>query len=222
MIVGIHQPNYLPYLGFFDKMAKSDVFLIYDDAQFNKSDFQHRNRIKIFHGSKWLTVPVEKKQVPINEILINNGAHVKGNKWNDDHLNQIAANYNKAPQFSKYFDEIASIYENECELLVDINMDLILMLKKSFGIKTKIIYSSEFGIKSKSSQKIIDLVKSVGGDDYLSGPAGDNYLDMEMFKESGIKINFQEFEHPIYRQQYESFLPNMSSIDALLNGYRFG
>ena len=221
MIVGIHQPNYLPYLGFFDKMIKSDVFIIYDDAQFNKSDFQHRNRIKIFNGPKWLTVPIEKKHIPINEILINNNVLIKGNKWSEDHLNQIYANYNKAINFNHYFNLLTRIYEGEYELLVNLNMELIHFFKKSFDIKTKIIYSSEFGFNTNSSLKIADLVKAVDGNSYLSGPAGKNYLDLEAFKDSGINVIFQDFEHPIYQQQYEGFLPNMCSIDALLNGYRF-
>ena len=100
MIVGIHQPNYLPYLGFFDKMAKSDIFVIYDDAQFNKSDFQHRNRIRIYHGWKWLTVPVEKKRIPINEVKIRNEVKTwKGVKWSDVHFRDIHDNYKDAPYY---------------------------------------------------------------------------------------------------------------------------
>ena len=94
MIIGIHQPNYLPYLGFFDKMMKSDIFVIYDDAQFEKGEFQHRNRIRIYHGWKWLTVPVEKKHIPINEIMIKNEvATWKGLKWADAHFKDIRDNY---------------------------------------------------------------------------------------------------------------------------------
>jgi hypothetical protein len=97
MIVGIHQPNYLPYLGFIDKLSKSDVFIIYDDAQFNKGDFQHRNRIRIYHGWKWLTVPVEKKHVPINQIKIKNDIEVHNVKWQETHYNEIFDNYKRAP-----------------------------------------------------------------------------------------------------------------------------
>ncbi|SDF24745.1 WbqC-like protein family protein [Methanolobus vulcani] len=221
MIVGIHQPNYLPYLGFFDKMLKSDVFIIYDDAQFNKSDFQHRNRIKIFNGSKWLTVPVSKKHIPINEIKIKNDFLIKGIKWNDDHFNQIYSNYSKSACFEKYINGLKDIYENEYELLVDLNIELIRFMMDSFSIKKEIILSSEFGFNTTSSTKIVDLVKAVGGDTYLSGPTGKNYMDLNVFSNSEINVVFQTFVHPQYKQQYMGFLPNMSSIDALLNGYRF-
>jgi hypothetical protein len=221
MIVGIHQPNYLPYLGFFDKMRESDVFIIYDDAQFNKGDFQHRNRIRIHNGSKWLTVPVEKRHVPINEILIQNGAMVKNEKWNEHHLAQIFENYKDADCFADYFDGLSDIYQEEYNLLTEINMKLIEFLNMSFDIDTKIVYSSESPSKSLSTLRLIELVQSVGGDTYLSGPAGMNYLDMDMFETSGIDVIFQEFKHPVYEQQYGGFVTNMSAIDALLNGYRF-
>ena len=221
MIVGIHQPNYLPYLGFFDKMKKSDIFIIYDDAQFNKGDFQHGNRIRIHSGSKWLTVPVKKKHIPINQISILNSVTVKNKKWNEYHLSQIFDNYRKAECFGDYFDCLSGIYQKEYDLLVELNMELIKFLNNSFDIDTKLVYSSNFPSRSISTRKLIELVQSVNGDTYLSGPSGKNYLDMEMFEEAGIEVIFQNFEHPVYKQQYDNFVANMSAIDALLNGYRF-
>ena len=217
MIVGIHQPNYLPYLGFFDKMRKSDVFIIYDDAQFNKGDFQHRNKIRIFNGWKWLTVPVEKKHIPINQIKIKNGAKINGVKWQNAHLKEIHDNYRKAPYYLELGKELCEIYEQQYDLLIDLNMRLIDFLMKSFDIDTEIVYSSEFGFKSNSTEKLVDLVSVVDGDVYLSGPSGKNYLDIESFNNEDIQVIFQEFEHPVYRQQYEGFIPNMSAMDALFN-----
>jgi hypothetical protein len=221
MIVGIHQPNYLPYLGFFDKMKKSDIFIIYDDAQFNKGDFQHRNRIRIHHGSKWLTVPVEKKRMPINKIPIQNDTMIKNEKWNEHHLSQIFDNYKKAADFEKYFDALSDIYKEEYDFLAEFNLEIIKFLCNSFQINTKMAYSSKFPSNSLSTKRLIELVESVNGDTYLSGPAGTNYLDLEMFKASGIEVIFQDFTHPVYEQQYDGFVANMSAIDALFNGYRF-
>ncbi len=221
MIVGIHQPNYLPYLGFFHKMKESDIFIIYDDAQFNKGDFQHRNRIRIHNGQKWLTVPVEKRHSPINRIQVINDTMVKNEKWSQHHLSQIHDNYKNADLFSDYFDDMSSILDEEHELLAVLNMKLIEFLSSSFDIDTKIVYSSDFPSGSTSTQRLIELVSSVNGDTYLSGPAGRNYLDMELFKTNGIDVIFQDFKHPVYEQQYEGFVPNMSAIDALFNGYRF-
>jgi hypothetical protein len=221
MIVGIHQPNYLPYLGFFDKMNKSDIFIIYDDAQFNKGDFQHRNRIKIHSGSKWLTIPVEKKHDPINQIRILNESMIKNEKWSFYHSKQIFENYKDADFFSEYYEGLSTIICKGHNYLANLNVEIISYLNKSFDISTKMKCSSDYPSKSFSTQRLIELVEAVDGDTYLSGPSGKNYLDMNMFEDSGIEVIFQDFQHPEYKQQYEGFVPNMSAIDALFNGYRF-
>lgn len=217
MIVGIHQPNYLPYLGFFDKLRKSDVFIIYDDAQFSKGDFQHRNKIRIYNGWEWLTVPVEKKHIPINQIKIKNNVKISGMNWHEAHSKEIHDNYKKAPYYPKYAEDIHMIYRQQYDMLVDINIDLIKFLIKSFEIDARIVYSSEFGFTSRSTERLVDLVSAIGGDTYLSGPMGKDYLDMKLFEKKDIKVIFPEFRHPVYQQQYQGFEPNMSAIDALLN-----
>jgi len=218
MIIGIHQPNYLPYLGFFDKMAKSDIFVIYDDAQFNKSDFQHRNRIRIYHGWKWLTVPVEKKRIPINEVKIRNEVKTwKGVMWEEDHFNNIRDNYKDTSYYSMYEEELTRIYKRTYEKLVDLNMELIRFLMKAFDIDVEIVFSSDLGFTSKSTQRLVEIVEALGGDVYLSGPKGKDYLDVSLFERRGIKVVFQDFMHPVYKQRYEGFIPNMSAIDALFN-----
>lgn len=217
MIVAIHQPNYLPYLGFFDKMKESDIFVIYDDAQFNKREFQHRNKIRIYGGWEWLTVPVIKKEIPIKEIEIVNEIQKNKPHWSKIHFREIHANYAKTEYFGIYEEELRGIYEKKYERLVDLNMDLIKFLMKAFDINVKTVYASKFEFKTKSSKKNLDIVKSEGGDVYLSGPAGQNYLDVSLFEKDGIKVVFQDFKHPVYKQRYEGFVPNMSAIDALFN-----
>jgi len=217
MIVSIHQPNYLPHLGFFDKMRKSDIFVIYDDAQFNKEDFQHRNRIRIFHGWKWLTIPVDKKPLPINSIRIKNEITIKYLKWNDAHLKDIQDNYKKSTNFSAYENELVKIYKVEYDMLIDLNMALIHFLKRAFKVNTKLIFSSEFCFTSKSTERLVEIVEAVGGDVYLSGNSGRDYLNFSLFNKKGIKLEFQDYEHPVYDQMYNEFIPNMSSIDALFN-----
>ena len=218
MIVGIHQPNYIPYLGFFDKMKRSDIFVIYDDAQFEKGEFQHRNRIRIYHGWKWLTVPVEKKHIPIKEIRIKNEvATWKGVKWGDAHFKDIRDNYKDTPYYSTYEKEIKEIYEKRDDKLVELNMNLINFLRKAFDVDTKIVFSSDLGVTSKSTERLVEITEALGGDVYLSGPKGRDYLDVSLFEKKGIKVEFQDFKHPIYKQRYEDFIPNMSAIDALFN-----
>ncbi len=217
IIIAIHQPNYLPYLGFFDKMMNADIFIIYDDAQFNKEDFQHRNRIKIFHGWKWLTVPVEKKTIPINEVKIKNELLTKGVKWNDTHFRDIKDNYKDTPYFSIYQNELEEIYKTKFDNIIDLNMSLINFLRHAFDIKTKMIFSSELGFTSKSTERLVEMVGALGGNVYLSGPMGQNYLDIPLFEKRGIKVEYQNFNHPVYMQCYDGFIPNMSAIDALFN-----
>jgi hypothetical protein len=217
MIIAIHQPNYLPYLGFFDKMMKADVCVIYDDAQFNKGDFQHRNRIRIYHGWKWLAVPVEKTRICITDINIRNDVKINNMKWSDTHFKEIYDNYNKTPYYAEYEEELRKIYNGVYNRLIDLNMKLIRFLMTSFDIDTKLVFSSGYNFKSKSSQKLVDIVDALNGDVYLSGPAGHNYLNMSLFDRKRIKVEFQNFKHPIYRQVYKGFVPNMSAIDALFN-----
>jgi hypothetical protein len=224
MIIAVHQPNYLPYLGFFDKMMKSDIFVIYDDAQFSKEDFHHRNKIRICQGWKWLTVPVYKKRIPISEILIKNELKTwKGANWNDTHFKDIRDNYKNTPFYKCYESEIEKIYNMRFNKLADLNISIILFLKKAFDIETKIEYSSDLvksekvNSKSRSSEKLLEIVEATGGNVYLSGPKGRNYLNYSLFKKKEIKIEFQDFKHPLYKQYYEGFEPNMAAIDALFN-----
>lgn len=217
MNVAIHQPNYLPYLGFFDKMIQADVFVIYDDAQFNKEDFQHRNKIRIFQGWKWLTVPVDKKNISIKEITIKNEVMKKGIKWYESHFKDIDVNYIETPHYAIYKNDLEAIYMKKYEKLIDLNMALINLLINAFNIKTKLIYASEFNHKSNSTQRLVDIVESLGGDTYLSGAMGRNYLDLSVFERKGIEVKFQEFKPIFYKQHYDGFIPNMSAIDALFN-----
>ncbi len=217
MIVAIHQPNYLPYLGFFNKMKKADIFIIYDDAQFSRKDFHHRNRIRTPNGWTWLTVPIEKEEKPINEVKIKNDVRISGMIWSKYHWRQIHANYASADFFGQYAEKLEEIYSMSYERLIDLNVKLIEFIASSFGIETKIVYSSTFNLKTTSSQKNLDLVKAVNGDTYLSGAGGHNYLDVSLFDREGINVEFQDFQHPTYKQNFNGFVANMAAIDLLFN-----
>ncbi|RXA20925.1 hypothetical protein EQO05_04230 [Methanosarcina sp. MSH10X1] len=215
MIVAIHQPNHLPYLGFFDKVLKSDIFVIHDDAQFNDSDFQRRNRIRVYKGWKWITVPVERKEIPINKIMIKNDVNIGERSWNRAHFEIIQGWYKNAPYFETYKDDLRKIYESKHDKLANFNIEIIKFLIKAFDLEIKIVFSSDFNLPSKKTERIIDTVRAVGGDTYLSGPAGKDYMDLSLFKD--IELQFQNFKHPEYPQCYAGFVPNMSAIDALFN-----
>ncbi|WP_135606647.1 WbqC family protein [Methanococcoides sp. NM1] len=216
MIVSAHQPNFLPYLGFFDKMIKSDVFIIFDDAQFTDTEYFHRNRIRIPTGWKWLTVPTFKERCPINSVRINNEASTKARYcWNEMHFREIHNNYKKTPYYDVYADELKAIYQKKYDRLVDLNMRIIEFLIDAFEIEVEVRFTSELQLQSSSTEKILDAVHAVGGDTYLSGIGGHNYLDESLFKD--IELRFQYYKHPVYEQRFSDFIPNMSAIDALFN-----
>lgn len=215
MIVAIHQPNYLPYLGFFDKMQHADFFVIYDDAQFTDSEFYHRNKIRIYNGWEWLTVPVFREKISINEIKIKNNATKKGLSWNKEHFREICTHYGKSPYYEAYADKLKEIYLKRFNKLIDLNMCIIEFLIETFDINVEIVFSSTLNLKSKSTEKIVDIVRTLGGDAYLSGAGGYKYLNESLFE--NIKLIFQDYKHPVYKQRYPGFVPNMSAIDALFN-----
>ncbi len=215
MIIGILQPGYLPWLGFFEQMHKSDVFVIYDDVQYDRESWRNRNRIKTSQGAQWLTVPVlvnfSEHQL-INQIKIDNKP-----KWRKKHLASIRQNYARAPFYNKYIDIFEKAFSREWEKLVDIDMYFIDLIKDQLGLEKKIIMSSSLGIEGDKIGRLIKICKHLGADVFYEGAAGRNYIDESVFLKEGIRIEFQDYKHPIYRQLYGEFVPYLSVIDLLFN-----
>jgi hypothetical protein len=218
MIVAGHQPNYLPYLGFFHKMAQCDTFVIVDTVQFVKRGpfgWIHRNKIRTKEGWMWLTVPVLTKgkyTQRIMDVYINNSI-----PWRRKHWKSIWLNYQKAPYFNRYADFFYEVYNKEWEKLADLNEALILYIKESLGIKTRVLKASTLGVGGKATELIIDICEKLGADVYLHGVHGKDYVDTNQMQERGIKSLFQEFYHPRYSQLNEPFVANLSVIDLLFN-----
>ncbi|RLI99360.1 MAG: hypothetical protein DRP06_03625 [Candidatus Aenigmatarchaeota archaeon] len=227
-IMAAHQPNYLPYLGFFDKLRCVDelgtepgVFIIRDDAQYVKKEFHDRNKIRLNEGWKWLRVPVEKKMAPLNTIEIKEDGMISNIPWADYHLRLIETNYKKTPFFDKFYSGLKKIYLNPGDKLVDFNMRIIKYLAECFGIKTKIVLFSDIPkiVKGRNAtESLVNISKAVKADVYLAGAGSKVYLDISCFNE--IKLKLQDYEHPVYEQRFPEFEPFMSAIDALFNiGY---
>lgn len=226
-IVSAHQPNFIPYLGFFDKMKKADIFVIRDEVLFIRKEYHNRNRIRInshdnlnFPNFKWISVPVYKTEDYIKHIKIKNSP-VRNRSWNEIILHEIESSYSSADLFDRFFSEIRGIFSyNYCNLL-ELNVKIINFLKEAFGIKTRIVLASELGLKkehyekSDASEDLIEICKKLNADIYLSGAGGKEYLNLEPFERKGIKVEFQEYKHPVYEQHLPGFLPNMAAIDAL-------
>ncbi|MEK6859092.1 MAG: WbqC family protein [Nanoarchaeota archaeon] len=212
MKVAIHQPNFLPYLGFFDKCDYADVVILYDSAQFSKNDFQNRNRLRKSVGWRWITIPVSYKfKDSIAKVRF------ASNRWQCEHLAIIEQNYNRATHYKKYISSLMRLYNASGDSLANFNMSLIKFFFDELGIKKKIILSSELGISSSSTQALVDMCKKVGATEYVSGVDGRNYLDLKLFKKENFKVAFQEYQHPIYNQCYSGFEPHMSILDLLFN-----
>lgn len=216
MIVSIHQPNYIPWLGFFSKIIRSDVYVVFDDVQFPRGkDYANRNQIKTNNGKLWLTVPVIGKSdlKPWNTIEINN------NGWVDKHLSNIESFYKKAPYFNSYFPEIKEILSKNHSLLIDLNIDLIKFFLHCLESDTQIVFSSQFKTEKTGLDKILLILKELNTTEYISGEGEGSrrYIDENIFKQNNIKLTWQQYNHPIYNQQFSDFVPYLSIIDLLFN-----
>ena len=216
MIIGILQPGYLPWLGFFEQMYKSDVFVIYDDVQYDKEGWRNRNRIKTANGMQWLTIPVNVKfeQHPlIYEVKIDNTSN-----WRKKHLSSINQNYSKARFFREYFSIFEEAYSKEWEYLIDINMNFTLKLAERLGMESKkVVRSSTLNIEGDRIGRLVKICKLFNADMFYEGISGKNYLDEKCFVDEGIRIEYQDYKHPIYHQLYGAFVPYLSVVDLLFN-----
>ncbi|MFH2034132.1 MAG: WbqC family protein [Candidatus Margulisiibacteriota bacterium] len=215
LILAGHQPEYLPYTGFFHKMMLADEFVIVDHVQYHKKSWQNRNRIRSRDGEVLLTVPVLSKgsfDQPINEVKINNQE-----KWRRKHWQTIMLNYKKAPFFDEHATFFEGLYGREWENLAEFNETIIRYIAGQLGIDKKLSKSSEFNASGSKTELLIDMCKKRGYKSYLSGSGGRGYVDQNRFKEEHLVSLYTDFLHPEYPQQAEPFLPNLSVIDMLFN-----
>ena len=216
MIVSIHQPNYIPWIGFFNKILLSDVYVVFDDVQFPRGkDYANRNQIKTNNGKIWLTIPVIGKSdlKPWNKIKINK------NGWVDKHLANIESFYIKSPYFNKYYPEIKNIYLKDHNLLMDLTLELIKYFLKSLNKEVNIVLSSDIKTNLKGLDKILYILKYLKTTKYISGDGEGSrrYIDENLFKKNNMELIWQNYKHPVYKQQFGEFMPYMSILDLLFN-----
>jgi len=215
MTITIHQPEHLIWLGLVDKISKSDIFVILDNVQYRKNYFQNRNKIKTKKGWRWLTVPIKKHpfETKVNAIEISD------QNWQEHYLSILKENYEKAPYFERYFGGIREIIYRDHKFISDLNTELIAFLLNEFQIKKKILKASSLRLQDLKGGSNINLTicEKLKADSYLSGPSGEDYLDLAQFKKHKIDVSFHKFDHPAYRQLWGEFIPCMSSIDLLFN-----
>lgn len=218
MIITGHQPNYLPYLGFFHKISLAETFVLVDTVQYVKRGpfgWINRNKIRTSQGGQWLTVPVlsrGKFGQKIIDTMIDNSK-----PWPHQHGRAISLSYQKAPYFKDHQDFFHEVYQKKWEKLADLSETIIRYLINALGIKVNITRTSLIGAEGKGDDLIIDICKKLGADTYVHGKHGKDYIDPQKFADNHIKCIYQEFQHPVYRQLYEPFIPRMSVIDLLFN-----
>ena len=215
MRVTILQPSYLPWLGFFEQMHRSDQFVLYDDVQFTRRDWRNRNRIRVQEGSVWLTVPVIQKnkyEQSLLETKIDNST-----SWKRKHLESIRCHYSKTPFFDLYFPWCEKTFNREWNFLLDLSLETIQYLKEELKINTPLLRSSELGESGNKSERLISICKQLGATQYLSGESARNYISEKDFSDQGIGLEYQNYQHPEYPQRYEGFVPFLSTIDLLFN-----
>ena len=214
MIVSIHQPHYIPWLGYFDKIDAADVFVLLDSVQFEKNGWQNRNRIKTTNGWKWLTIPVKHAfGTSIADTVIDNTSH-----WTNKHFQSLVTNYARAPFFKAYSEYFQVVFSQQWDYLLPITTSMLEFFIRKLDITTSIIKASELGTFSDDpTDRLVEIVSRIGGDIYYAGVGSKGYLDDETFKQAGIKVIFQNYQPVTYTQLYGEFIPGLSIIDTLFN-----
>ncbi len=212
--LAVIQPSYFPWLGYFDQIARSDVFVFYDDVQYDKNGWRNRNLIKTSQGPVWLSVPVLKSgrtHQPINKVEID-----QRGPWARKHIKTIAQTYAKAPYLNAVIDRLQPVLERRWHFLSDLNIEIIEVLCQMIGITTPLYRSSALHIDGDRNGRLIALCNHFKVINYLSGNAAQTYLDVSRFEKSGLSVTWQNYRHPEYNQLHGPFLPNLSIIDLLM------
>lgn len=219
MIVAIHQPHYIPWLGYLHRMAQADLFILLDHVQFERRNYQNRSQVRIAGEARWLTVPVEQhsqKERILDKRVDNRDAH---RPWGRTHFATLRHAYHDAPQFGLYAASLKKILEAPWQRLVDLDAAMLEFLMDALAIRTPLVRSSDLGVEGAKSDLILNLCRAVRADALLAGFGGSRgYLDQEAFARHGIEIRAHRFRHPVYRQCGPApFIPGLAAIDLLFN-----
>jgi len=218
MIVSITQPAYLPWAGYFDRIARSDLHIVLDSVPLQRGSrdrFTNRNRIRTPQGSQWLTIPVRTpsgQQPLIRDVVIDSSQ-----RWQARHLGALVANYSRSAYFGEHAEWFESFYQHRWTRLTDVIEFSTGYLLDVLGIATRRITSSDLRAQGAKSECLLALCQEVGADVYLSGALGREYLDTAAFEEAGISIEYHEYNTPAYVQAFPGFVPNLSVVDLIAN-----
>ena len=217
--MSINQPAYMPWLGYFHRLAISDLHIVLDDVQIDfrtKTQFTNRNRLRTPQGWCWITVPLKTKGM-FDQRQINRLEIVDDGRWQKKHFRTLQQNYAKAPAFAAHQPFLDGVFSSDWRVLADLLRETTEYLQGALGITTPKVFSSDLGIAASKTDLLVELCRQVEATTYVSGPFGRDYLDRTVFDAAGIDVVFQEYEHPVYPQAHPGFEPYMSALDLLLN-----
>ncbi|CAK8719184.1 WbqC-like protein family protein [Candidatus Electrothrix gigas] len=215
--VVIHQPDFVPYIGFFHRLVKADLFVALDHVQFVNGTSQawtHRDKIKTHQGEKWLTISVKKasRDTPINRIELS-----KNVDWRTANLRQLEDAYRTAPYFKEIFPRLTLLYQQQEHYLAQFNLNVLTWLFEIFNLSIPVVLSSDLNVTGSKNTLLVNILKKVDAGCYLSGIGAKAYYDPAPFADADIEVLWQKFEHPVYQQQHGEFIPFLSCLDLLFN-----
>ncbi len=216
VLVGIHQPNYFPWIGYFYKCLISDIFIILDTVQFSKGSYQNRVKINTPQGPKWLTEPVNRSRKPGN---LTKDITFSDNEWPQKHFTILKHNYLKSQFWDYYSKELFELYKKSKPALSETNVILIKWIAAKLEISTPFLLASSIDIEeTEPTKRLIKLVKAVGGNVYVHGAGANNYQDNSVFIKNNIGLVETKFQHPEYKQNWgDAFVRGLSILDLLFN-----
>jgi len=213
--VVILQPSYIPWRGYFDQICRADLFIFYDNVQYDKRGWRNRNQIKTSKGKQWLTIPVNSRGAQTENIPINQIRMVWDNPWSQNHLKALQHSYSKTPHFNQYLSLLEKFYQRRDEFLADLTIDFTIALTNELGnTHTRFMRSSEIaGIDGQKTDRLVQILQTVGATHYISGPSARDYIEKEKFDSAGITLEYMEYNYPEYPQLYPPFDPYVSILD---------
>ncbi len=213
MIASIHQPDYIPYIPYFIKIALSDVFVFLDDAQYSNSKMHQWNRIKTPQGECRLKIPVEKAfGCSINQVRTRDELN-----WKDNHLKTLHLNYVRAPHFDQVYEPFREILMQQYDSLADLNIAVNSWIVGAFGLKTRLVKASDMTIETRSEERILDICNQLGANVYISGNGARKYQVEEHFNARNIELKYVNNTPFVYNQLWNEFIPNLSVLDFAFN-----
>lgn len=219
MFVSMHQPDYLPWLGYFNKINVSDAFIYFDTAFYSHSGFHDSNKIKTSNGWAYLTIPMahSEDQKRLKDALL----PLENTRWIHKHWKSMQLNYARAPHWREHAPFFEDLYTHvdRFKTLADLNIAIIDYMCKAFGITTTLYRASTLGVdlELRSTEAILQVIKKVQATDFLAGPSGKKYLQRERFVEEGVNLLFQEYHEPEHPQLFPPYIPGLSAVDLLFN-----